>query len=210
MRQQLPGPRQPEKTEDQMSTTATATPDTPEVLTEVPAGTWDVDPVHSTIGFEVRHLGISTFRGRFNGFNGAIESDENGLQRVEGEIEASSIDINDPQLGGHLQGEDFFHSEVHPKLRFASTAVEGLGEGVYRVAGELEMRGVSKPIELDVRVDGVGSVQAENDRISLIAEGVVDRTAYGMTWNSTLANGLPALAEKVRLVLNVEAVRRSE
>jgi polyisoprenoid-binding protein YceI len=178
--------------------------------TDVPAGNWDIDPVHSTIGFEVKHLGISTFRGRFNGFEGVIDAGESGIEAVRGEISAASIDVNDPQLSGHLQSEDFFHSEAHPKLRFNSTSVERNDDGAYRVTGELEMRGVSHPIELDVRVDGVSLDPEMGDRISLVAEGVVDRTAYGMTWNSTLANGLPVLAENVRLVLTVEATRRSK
>jgi polyisoprenoid-binding protein YceI len=189
-----------------MSTQATAVA---EETVSVPAGTWDIDAIHSTIGFEVKHLGISTFRGRFNGYSGILEASENGLEKVSGEIDAASVDVNDPQLAGHLATEDFFHTEAHPKLRFTSTAVEAAGEGSYRVTGDLEIRGVSKPLELVARVDGVGVDPADNDRISLVAEGVVDRTAYGINWNSTLANGALALGEKVRLVLSVEAVRRS-
>jgi polyisoprenoid-binding protein YceI len=188
-----------------MTTTQATRPE----VAQVPAGSWDVDPIHSTIGFEVKHLGIATFRGRFNGFEGTIEAGDDGIEQIEGAIDAASIDVNDPQLSGHLQSEDFFHAEVHPKLRFSSTSVERNDDGTYRITGELEMRGVSHPVGLDVRVDGVGVDPAGGERISLVAEGIVDRTAYGMTWNSTLANGLPAVAETVRLVLTVEATRRS-
>jgi polyisoprenoid-binding protein YceI len=189
-----------------MSTQATAIA---EETASIPAGTWDIDPIHSTIGFEVKHLGISTFRGRFNGYSGSLEASENGLEKVSGEIDAASVDVNDPQLAGHLATEDFFNTEAHPKLRFNSTAVEPAGEGSYRITGDLEIRGVSKPVELEARVDGAGVDPGDNHRISLVAEGVVDRTAYGMTWNSKLANGALTLGEKVRLVLSVEAVRRS-
>ena len=116
-----------------MTTTQATRPE----VAQVPAGSWDVDPIHSTIGFEVKHLGIATFRGRFNGFEGTIEAGDDGIEQIEGAIDAASIDVNDPQLSGHLQSEDFFHAEVHPKLRFSSTSVERNDDGTYRITGEL-------------------------------------------------------------------------
>jgi polyisoprenoid-binding protein YceI len=188
-----------------MTTTATA----PEATTRIPAGTWDVDPVHSTIGFEVKHFGVSTFRGRFNGYEGTLEVSESGLEGVKGEIDAASVDVNDEQLSGHLQSDDFFDTANHPKLRFASTAVEQHADGSIHVTGDLEIRGTTKPVELDVQVDAVGVDPNGNERLGLVASGEIDRTAFGLTYNSTLANGALLIGERVKLVLSVEAAKRA-
>jgi polyisoprenoid-binding protein YceI len=187
-----------------MSTTATI-----DQATAIPAGTWDIDPIHSTIGFEVKHFGVSTFRGRFNGYEGTLEVSDAGLESVSGEIDATSIDVNDPRLAGHLQSEDFFDSANHPKLRFTSSAIEPLDDGGYRVKGELEIRGKTNPVELDVEVEAVGSDPVGGERLGLVAKGEIDRTAFGINYNDTLANGVLVVGERVKLVLSVEAVKRS-
>ena len=171
------------------------------------AGNWSIDPVHSRIGFEVKHLGISTFRGRFGRYQGRIATSEDGLSGVEGTIEVASIDVDDPQLAGHLASEDFFAAEQHPEARFASTSLKSTGEGRYAVAGELTLRGVTRPLQLDVTVEGIGIGPDGGERISLAAVGELDRTEYGISWNSKLANGASVVGEKVRLVLSVEAGR---
>lgn len=171
------------------------------------AGTWTIDPVHSRIGFEVSHLGISTFRGRFGRYEGRIATSADGLAGVEGTIEVASIDVDDAQLAGHLGSEDFFAAEQHPQARFASTSVEDTGEGRYAVRGDLTLRGVTRPIELDVTVEGVGVGPDGGDRIGLSAVGELDRTEYGISWNSKLEGGAAVVGEKVRLVLSVEAGR---
>ena len=100
---------------------------------ELAAGTWSVDPVHSRIGFEVKHLGISTFRGNFGRYKGRIVTSAGALTGVEGTIEVASIDVDDAQLAGHLGSEDFFAAEKNPEARFASTSVESAGDGRYSV-----------------------------------------------------------------------------
>src|SRR2546421_3437077 len=101
--------------------------------TAIPTGTWQVDPIHSSIGFEVKHFGISTFRGRFTGYEGTIETSEDGLERVEGSIEVGSFDVEDETLSGHLASEDFFDIEHHPLAHFSSTSVERTGDDSYRL-----------------------------------------------------------------------------
>ena len=186
-----------------MSTTATI-----DQATAIPAGSWDIDPIHSTIGFEVKHFGVSTFRGRFNGYEGALEVSDSGLEGVSGEIDVASIDVNDEQLSGHLQSEDFFDAASHPKLRFTSTAIDQTDDG-YHVTGDLEIRGTTKPVELDVHLDAVGVGPDGSERLGLVASGEIDRTAFGITYNSTLANGALLIGERVKLVLSVEAVKHS-
>lgn len=172
----------------------------------LPAGTWNVDPVHSSIGFEVKHFGISTFRGRFTGYEGTIETGDGSIQRVAGTVRVDSVDVKDPQLAGHLQSEDFFDAANTPEIAYASTGARQLDDGRFELAGELTIRGVTKPVTLEVEVEGAGQDPYGNDRISLTGSGVIDRTEYGITWNNTIENGALVLGEKVRLVLSVEAV----
>ncbi len=171
------------------------------------SGTWAIDPVHSRIGFEVKHLGISTFRGRFGSYEGRIVTSNGALNGIQGTIDVASIDVDDESLATHLASEDFFAAEQHPQARFASTSVEGAGERRYTLRGDLTLRGVTRPIELDLTVEGVGVGPDGGDRISLAAVGELDRTEYGISWNSKLANGASVVGEKVRLVLSVEAGR---
>ncbi|MFN8160484.1 MAG: YceI family protein [Solirubrobacterales bacterium] len=184
-----------------MSTTATATT----TATDLGSGTWVIDPVHSRVGFEVAHLGISTFRGSFGEFEGRIVTAGGSLASVEGTIAPASVDVGDGQLAGHLRSEDFFATERHPVASFRSTSVQETGEGSYRLDGELTLRGVTRPLGLDVDVDGVGVGPDSSGRIALSGRGELDRTEYGIEWNSRLANGASMVGERVRLVLSVEA-----
>src|SRR3712207_9077143 len=102
-------------------TTATQTP-----AVAVPAGTWNVDPVHSSIGFEVKHFGISTFRGRFTGYEGTIVTGDGALERVEGRAQVGSVDARDEQLAAHLQSEDFFDASNHPETADRNSLVSGM------------------------------------------------------------------------------------
>ncbi len=183
---------------------STATTDRTRAL---PAGSWDIDTVHSRIGFEVTHLGISTFRGSFTGYDGRIVTSGDGLESVEGTIDVSSVDVGDSQLAGHLGSEDFFAAELHPQGSFTSTSVSERDDGSYSVVGDLTLRGVTHPVTLDVSIEGIGIGMDGGDRVSLTAVGGLDRTDYGISWNSKLANGASVVGERVRLVLSVEAGR---
>jgi polyisoprenoid-binding protein YceI len=175
----------------------------------VPTGTWNVDPVHSTIGFEVKHFGVSTFRGSFTGYEGTIATNDGSLERVEGKVDVASIDVKDEQLAAHLQGEDFFDVANHAEIRFASTAVRTLDDGRFQLDGDLTLHGVTRPVALEVEVDGAGTGPDGNERLGLIGRGEIDRTEFGITWNNTIANGALVVGEKVRLVLTVEAVKEA-
>ena len=189
-----------------MSTTTTTAP---AAAVTLPAGTWRVDPIHSSVGFEVRHLGISTFRGRFTGYEGEIETGDGTLARVAGTVRVDSVDVKDPQLAEHLQSEDFFDAARAPEITYASTGARRLDDGRFELAGDLTIRGVTRPVTLTVAVEGAGQDAYGNDRISLTATGEVDRTEYGITWNDTIEGGALVLGERVRLVLAVEAVREA-
>ena len=113
--------------------------------TTIPTGTWSIDAVHSSVGFEVKHLGVSTFRGSFKDVTGSIETDNGAVTAIDGTIETASIHTIDGALSGHLQTPDFFDTANHPQGHFRSTQVEDLGDGKLRIRGELELRGVTKP-----------------------------------------------------------------
>ena len=172
----------------------------------IPTATWTVDPIHSTIGFEVKHFGISTFRGRFTGYEGTIETADDALARVEGTVRVDSVDVRDEQLAAHLQSEDFFDAANHPSIAFTSTGVRPAGDG-YELDGELTIRGVTRPVTLSVEIDGFGDDPYGGQRLSLVGRGEIDRFEYGIPFNAKTPNGALVAGEKVRLVLTVEGVR---
>jgi polyisoprenoid-binding protein YceI len=175
--------------------------------TTIPTGTWAIDAVHSSVGFEVKHLGVSTFRGSFKDVTGSIETADGAVTAVEGTIDTASIHTIDGALSGHLQTPDFFDTANHPQGTFRSTAVEDLGDGKLRVRGELQLRGVTRPVEIDAHISGAGADPYGNERLGLSGSAVIDRTEFGISWNAPLPNGGLTVGEKVRLVLDVEAVK---
>jgi len=175
--------------------------------TTIATGTWNVDAVHSSIGFEVKHLGVSTFRGSFKDVAGTVTTDGGTVTAIEGTIETASVHTIDAALSGHLQTPDFFDTEHYPQGRFRSTAVEDLGDGKLRVRGELQLRGVTRPVEIDAHISGAGADPYGNERLGLSGSAVIDRTEFGISWNAPLPNGGLTVGEKVRLVLDVEAVK---
>ena len=129
-------------------------------VTRIELGTYGIDSVHSSIGFEVKHLGISTFRGSFSGFVGTIVAGDGGIEKIDGTIDVDSVEVPDKTLVGHLLSPDFFDAENHPQGSFTSTSVEPDGESKYRVSGDFTLRGVTHPIELTVEVEGTKTLAA--------------------------------------------------
>jgi polyisoprenoid-binding protein YceI len=178
--------------------------------TRIESGTYPIDSVHSQVGFEVKHLGISTFRGSFSGFAGSIAVGEKGIEKIEGTIDVASVEVPDKTLAGHLLSPDFFDAENHPQGSFVSTGVEADGESGYRVTGDFTLRGVTRPIELAVEVEGAGPGMDGSAVLSLVASGVINRNDFGISWGATVESGAAVVAEKVKLVLTIEAVKAGE
>jgi polyisoprenoid-binding protein YceI len=183
---------------------------TTEQAVRIETGTYDIDTVHTQVGFEVKHLGISTFRGSFKGFEGKITVGESGIEAIEGSIDVSSVNVPEEQLIGHLLSPDFFDAENHPKGTFKSTKVEKTGGETYEVTGDLTLRGTTNPVTLKVEVEGAGVGMDGSSVLSLKADGEVNRNDYGISWGASLDSGAAVVAEKVRLVLTVEAVKAGE
>ena len=120
----------------------------------LPTGTWKVDPIHSKVGFAVKHLGVSTVRGEFRDFDGTLEVDEEGTARAYGTVKAASVTTNQDQRDEHLRSADFFEVDEHPELLFESTRIEQADEDTFKVVGDLTLHGVTREIELDAELGG--------------------------------------------------------
>lgn len=180
---------------------------TTEQAVRIETGAYGIDNVHSQVGFEVKHLGISTFRGSFGGFAGTIHVGENGIESIDGSIEIASIKVPEEQLTGHLLSPDFFDAEANPQGTFKSTSVEKVDGENYKVTGDLTLRGTTNQVVLDVEVEGAGIGMDGSSVLSLKADGIVNRNDYGISWGAALDSGAAVVAEKVRIVLTVEAVQ---
>jgi polyisoprenoid-binding protein YceI len=175
---------------------------------QVPAGTYAVDPSHSSVGFEVRHMGIATVRGAFRRFQGTI--DATGDQPVlNGTVEAASVDTGDENRDGHLTAPDFFDAEQYPEIEFHTTSIDEAGDGQIRLTGEITIKGVTEPLELTgTALDG-GADPWGNDRVGFEVEGVIDRRKFDLAWNQTLPNGNLLVSNEVKLLVSVSAVKGS-
>jgi len=177
--------------------------------TLVPAGTWTVDPAHSSVGFSVKHLGIATVRGKFDDFEGKLEIGENDESaRAYGTVKAVSVNTNDAGRDEHLRSADFFGVEQNPELRFESSEVTQLDEDTFEIVGHLTMNGVTKPVTLKAEVQGTETDPWGNERVGLEVTGQLNRGDWNMTFNQALGSGNLLVGEKVRLELDISAVKR--
>lgn len=185
-------------------TTATLT------KTSIPTGVWDVDPAHSKVGFAVKHMGVATVRGEFREFQGTLEVGEDLSEaRAYGVVQAASVDTNQAQRDEHLRSEDFFGADANPELRFESTAIEPIDEDTFRIVGDLTMNGVTREVELEVELGGVEIGSQGEERIGLEVTGQVSRRDFAMKFNAALGSGNAVVADKVKLALDIAAVKRS-
>lgn len=180
------------------------------VTTLIPAGTWTIDPAHSRVGFSVKHLGIATVRGYFGAFEGSLTTaGEISGATITAVVEAASIDTNEEQRDAHLRSADFFDAEAHPQLTFRSTAIQATGDDEFTVAGELTMRGVTRPVELKAEVQGLETDPWGNERVGIELTGKLSRGEYGMTFNQALGSGNVLVSDTVRIALDVSLVKQA-
>jgi polyisoprenoid-binding protein YceI len=170
-------------------------------------GTWQVDPAHSSVGFRVKHLMIATVKGRFTDFAGTFEAREDGALEASGTIQAASIDTDEPKRDEHLRSADFFEAARYPEISFVSTEITPTGDTGFHVVGELTIRGITKPVELSGSVEGVGRDPWGNDRVGLELRGEIDRSDFGLTWNQALETGGVLVGDKVKLEIDLSAVK---
>lgn len=170
----------------------------------IPAGAYEIDPVHSSVGFEVKHM-ISTFRGSFRTYDARLDN-TNGAAQLSGSADVASVDVRDESLAAHLQSPDFFDAERSPRIEFSSDRLEVAGDGSLTLDGELTIRGVTKPIRASGRLEHVEADMTGGQRVGVELETTVDRREYGIDWNAALPKGGFALGNEVTLVVRLELV----
>ena len=181
--------------------------DTDHGIVRVPTGTWTVDPAHSSVEFRIKHMMISTVRGRFGEFEGTIEAaPDYHDSTVRGTIKTASIDTNEPRRDDHLRSADFFDVEEYPEIAFASTQVEHVRKGDFRVGGELTMHGETRPVEFEVTVHGVTKDPQGQDRVGLEVRGTISRGEFGLRWQQALETGGVLVGDEVRIAADIAAV----
>jgi polyisoprenoid-binding protein YceI len=171
----------------------------------LPLGTWALDPVHSTIGFEVSYL-AGTFRGQFRDVAAQLEA--GAAPVLKGSATVASVDVKDENLAAHLQTPDFFDTERYPELSFESGEIDRDGDRI-TVRGAITIKGVEKPIELTGSINGPISDAYGRERIVLKLETTIDRTEFGVNWNVPLPDGKPALDDEVKLVAELYFVKEA-
>jgi polyisoprenoid-binding protein YceI len=177
---------------------------TTEATAFAPAGTWRLDPVHSTVGFEIAYL-AGTFKGEFREVQSTLEVADEGAS-LSGTAQVASVDVKDENLAAHLQSPDFFDAERHPELRFAAERIALDGETV-SVNGEITIKGVTKPVTLNGTANPALNDPYGNERVGLALGATVDRTDFGIDWNLPLPTGDPALANDVTIVAELQFVK---
>jgi polyisoprenoid-binding protein YceI len=171
----------------------------------LPTGVWKLDPVHSHVGFAVEY-GVGTFRGSFSPVEAKLEVREDGQATLTGSAPVAGIKVQDENLVAHLQSPDFFDLERTPEITFNSTAIERSGDEI-TIAGDLEIKGVTQPVEARGRVTDPAEDAHGNVRFGLELETTVDRTQFGLNWNMELPSGEPALANDVTLTADLYLVK---
>ncbi|MEP7163551.1 MAG: YceI family protein [Ferruginibacter sp.] len=173
---------------------------------------WALDPTHSEIQFKIKHLMISTVTGQFNSFKGTIETENEDFStaRINFTADIDSISTNNEQRDLHLKNGDFFDAENYPRLEFKGTKMEKTGDETFNLQGSLTMRGVSKPVSLDVEFGGNTIDPWGNTRVGFAVTGKIKRTDFGVSFGMLSETGNVMLGEEVKLFANVQFVKQAE
>ncbi|HEY2282960.1 MAG TPA: YceI family protein [Solirubrobacteraceae bacterium] len=174
--------------------------------TVLPTGTWAVDPVHSSVEFQVKHLGIATVKGQFKEFEGTVEVGPEGA-RAYGTVQTASVDTREPQRDEHLRSADFFEVATYPTIDFRSTAIRPAGEDELEIDGELTIHGVTRPITLRAEIEGTETDLQGNARVGLSASAQINRSDYEIKFNAALGSGNVVVSDKVKILVDISAVK---
>jgi polyisoprenoid-binding protein YceI len=173
---------------------------------------WHIDPAHSEIQLSVKHMMITTVRGKFTRFSGTIEADEQNptAAQVEVQIEAASIDTGNEQRDGHLRSPDFLNADQYPSITFKSTKVERLDEEHGRLHGELTIRDVTRPVVLEVEYAGMAKSPWGTTNAGFSARTTINRKDWGLNWNVALETGGWLVSDEIKVAIDVELVQQPE
>jgi polyisoprenoid-binding protein YceI len=171
----------------------------------LPTGTWNVDPVHSHVGFAVEYV-AGTFRGSFSPVGAKLEVGEDGSATLTGSVPVTGVQVQDENLTAHLQSPEFFDAERTPEISFRATRINRSGAEV-EIAGDLTIKGSTQPVEATGTIGEPADDPYGGVRFSLRLEATIDRTAFGLNWNNPLPNGNPSLGNDVTLTAELYLVK---
>lgn len=182
------------------------------MTTQTAVSTWAIDGAHSLAEFAVKHMMVSTVKGRFTRLEGTIHLDESDPTRssVTATIETASVDTGEPQRDAHLRSDDFFNAERFPTLSFRSTRIERLSDERWRIAGELTIRDITRPVVLETEYEGQIKDAFGMQRAAFTAETAINRRDFGLNWNGVIEAGGVIVSDKVKITLHIAAVRRDQ
>ncbi|MCC8407464.1 YceI family protein [Mucilaginibacter sp. UR6-1] len=171
---------------------------------------WTLDPTHSEVQFKVKHLVISTVTGSFKNFEGTLttEGDDIANGTVEFSLDVNSIDTNQEQRDGHLKGADFFDAEQYPKITFKSTSLTAKGDDEYVAEGDLTVKGITKPVTLNVEFGGSADDFYGNTKAGFEVTGKINRKEFGLTWDGVTEAGSIVVGEDIKLIANVQFAKQ--
>jgi polyisoprenoid-binding protein YceI len=172
-------------------------------------GTWTLDPAHSRLGFVARHAMVTKVRGSFTEFAGqaVLDADHVGDTKVDLTIEVASVNTGNEQRDGHLRTNDFFDVANYPQIHFAATAAEQIDDDVYRLTGDLTIKGVTNPVTVDFEFTGLATDPFGNQRAGFEGRTVINRKDWGVNFNAALETGGVLVSEKITLEFDISVIK---
>ncbi|WP_228976948.1 YceI family protein [Streptomyces sp. DH12] len=195
------------RTSGTATTTRTATAVDPALAALT--GTYTIDPAHSTLGFTARHAMVTNVRGAFTDHDGSLVLDgtDPSASSASIDVRIASVDTGSADRDAHLRGPDFFDAETFPLMTFRSTAAEALGGADYRITGDLTIKGVTRPVAIDLEFNGAAKDPFGNERVGFEGKAEILRSDWGLTWNAALETGGVLVSDKIKLTFEISAIR---
>ncbi|MEU6061451.1 YceI family protein [Streptomyces sp. NPDC047097] len=175
-------------------------------------GEYTLDPAHSSVGFTARHAMVTNVRGSFTDFDGTLKLDgtDPAASSAVIDVRIASIDTGNADRDGHLRSADFFDAEQFPEMTFRSTGAEIVGGDDYRLTGDLTIKGVTKPLTIDLEFNGSAKDPFGNERVGFEGTAALLRSEWGLTWNAALETGGVLVSDKIKLTFEISAIRKSD
>ncbi|MFF0159705.1 YceI family protein [Streptomyces sp. NPDC005263] len=174
-------------------------------------GDYTIDPAHSSIGFVARHAMVTNVKGKFLDFSGSLHLDgvDPSASTASIDVTMDSIDTGSADRDGHLKSSDFFKTDEFPTMTFRSTSAEALGGDDYRITGDLEILGVTRPLSIDLEFNGAAKDPFGNERVGFEGKAEILRSEWGLTWNAALETGGVLVSDKIKLNFDISAIRNA-
>jgi polyisoprenoid-binding protein YceI len=175
--------------------------------TAITPGSYERDPIHSSVTFTVRHFGAGKFRGGFEDFDASLEVGDDGSLVIEGTVKVDSVQVREPRLAGHLKSPDFFDVERYPEISFKSTSVNAADDGTLEIEGDLTIKGTTKNVSATGELTYTADDGHGNERAGVELSTTIDRTEFGVDFKAELPGGVAAVADEVTLTAELELVK---